>query len=75
MMISKSYCTYPMSIANSGIMLTSVYEGQKSTETTRFVLVSYHDLDTFHTQPDVSTAHGYDHETRLVLGYKCRVIS
>ncbi len=73
MMISKNYCTYPMSIANSDIMLTSVYEGQKSTETTRFVLVSY--LNTFHTQPDVSIAHGYDHETRLVLSYKCRAIS
>jgi len=61
-----------------GIMLISGYEGQTSTETTReynklFVLGSY--LDTFHTQPDVSIALGYELEMRVVLSYKCRAFA
>jgi hypothetical protein len=66
-----------MSIAEYRIMLMSVSEGQKFTETTReynksFLLVSY--LDACHTQPYVSFAHSYDHEMGEFLTYKYRAI-
>ena len=60
---TKNCCTYPMSIADCGIILMSVYEVQKSTEQTHeydkwFIFVSY--LDILHTYSDVSITRGYD---------------